>query len=322
MVYNGLTPATNATLSGSVSGAVAGDTITLNTSGLALDYNTAHVLTANAINASGSAGFTIGTTTVSSLASDYSFTGPTISSVSGTITPAPLSVTANNASKTYGTTQTYLGNEFTQVGLVNGETISSVTLSSTGDVSTASVARGPYAITAIAAIGGTFSASDYTISYVNGALTVNPATLTVTANADSKIYDGLAYSGGNGVVYSGLVNNETSTVLGGALVYGGSSQGAINAGNYLITPSGLTTGNYTISYVDGALTVSIFAPPTTAPPTVISQIAVTSSLLTTDCAQNTSSCDQEKKPKPEDVVVAGNQPADGTTAPPLLVCPM
>src|ERR1039457_5415764 len=96
-VYNGLTPATNATLSGSVSGAVAGDTITLNTSGLALDYNTAHVLTANAINASGSAGFTIGTTTVSSLASDYSFTGPTIAPATGVgvnITAAPLTSTA------------------------------------------------------------------------------------------------------------------------------------------------------------------------------------------------------------------------------------
>ena len=30
--------------------------------------------------------------------------------------------------------------------------------------------------------------SNYTISYVNGTLTVNPAALTITANNDSKTY--------------------------------------------------------------------------------------------------------------------------------------
>jgi hypothetical protein len=39
------------------------------------------------------------------------------------------------------------------------------------------------------------------------------------------------------------------------LAYGGTSQGAINVGGYVITPSGLTSGNYSISYVDGQLTI-------------------------------------------------------------------
>ncbi|WP_312418407.1 beta strand repeat-containing protein, partial [Shinella sp.] len=49
------------------------------------------------------------------------------------------------------------------------------------------------------------------------ALTANisKASLSVSANNASKTYDGLAFSGGNGVRYSGFVNGETSTVLGG-----------------------------------------------------------------------------------------------------------
>jgi len=66
-------------------------------------------------------------------------------------------------------------------------------------------------------------------------------TVTVTANNDSKTYDGLAYSSGNGVGYGGFVNGDTSDGLGGTLSYGGTSQGATNAGSYVITPSGLTS---------------------------------------------------------------------------------
>jgi hypothetical protein len=158
-------------------------------------------------------------------------------------------------SKTYGATQTYLGGEFTSLGLVNSETIGSVTLSSTGDAANVNVAVSPYVITASNATGGTFNANNYTISYVDGALTVNAAPLSITANDAGKTYDGLAYTGGNGVTYNGFVNGENNTVLGGALVYGGSSQGAINAGSYAIRPSGLTSGNYTINFVDGTLIV-------------------------------------------------------------------
>ncbi|MGV8953444.1 MAG: filamentous hemagglutinin N-terminal domain-containing protein [Cypionkella sp.] len=96
------------------------------------------------------------------------------------------------------------------------------------------------------------------------AWTVNKAPLTVTANAASKSYNGLAYSGGNGVAYTGFVNNETSAVFGGTLAYGGTSQGAINAARYTLTPSGYTSGNYSFNYADGALTVNKAAATVTA----------------------------------------------------------
>lgn len=79
--------------------------------------------------------------------------------------------------------------------------------------------------------------------------------LTITAGADSKTYDGLAYSGGNGVMYSATPDGK----LLGSVSYGGNAQGAINAGSYTITASGFYSTSqqgYAITYVDGALTVN------------------------------------------------------------------
>jgi filamentous hemagglutinin family protein len=78
--------------------------------------------------------------------------------------------------------------------------------------------------------------------------------LTVTANNATKTYNGLAYSGGNGVSYSTAPNAN----LLGAASYGGTSQGAVNAGSYAIAASGLYSNQrgYDITFVDGALTVN------------------------------------------------------------------
>ncbi|MGV8998206.1 MAG: beta strand repeat-containing protein [Parvibaculaceae bacterium] len=100
----------------------------------------------------------------------------------------------------------------------------------------------------VAAYGG------YDTTITNG-LTVTKKALTVTANDAAKTYNGLAYNGGNGVTYDGFVNNEGSSVLGGSLVYGGTAQGAKNAGTYSITASGQTSNNYTIAFTGGSLVV-------------------------------------------------------------------
>jgi hypothetical protein len=82
----------------------------------------------------------------------------------------PLTITANDVSKVYGQTPALTG--FTTSTLANSETVGSVTQNSTGQTAAATVAGGPYAIVASDATGGTFSPSNYSISYVNGALTV------------------------------------------------------------------------------------------------------------------------------------------------------
>ncbi|WVN42752.1 YDG domain-containing protein [beta proteobacterium MWH-UniP1] len=79
--------------------------------------------------------------------------------------------------------------------------------------------------------------------------------LTITANGDSKTYDGVAYSDGNGLSFNGFITGENSDVLSGSLSYGGNSQGAVNVGNYVITPGGLTSSNYDISFVNGQLKI-------------------------------------------------------------------
>ncbi len=88
------------------------------------------------------------------------------------VTPAPLTVTANDITKVLGLTATLAG--FTIAGLVNGETVGSVTETSSGQVATATVLGSPYVITPSDATGGTFTPSNYTIGYVNGVFTVIP----------------------------------------------------------------------------------------------------------------------------------------------------
>jgi hypothetical protein len=91
----------------------------------------------------------------------------------GTITPAPLTITAQDVSKVYGQAPTLTG--FDASALVNGETVGSVTLTSAGQAANAAVPGSPYAIVPSSATGGTFTPSNYSIGYVNGVLIVTPA---------------------------------------------------------------------------------------------------------------------------------------------------
>src|SRR6185503_15904583 len=120
----------------------------------------------------------------------------TISYVDGslTVTRKALTVTADDRTKTYGDTVTFAGTEFTSNGLVNSDSVASVTLTSAGAAATATVAGSPYAIVASAAAGS--GLSNYSISYVNGSLTVNTKGLTITANNRTKTYgDTVTFAG-------------------------------------------------------------------------------------------------------------------------------
>ena len=105
-----------------------------------------------------------------------------------TVTPATLTITASNQSKVYGTSLNLGTTGFTETGLVtaNGDSISGVTLASLGAASTANV--GTYALSASNAQGS--GLSNYNITYVDAStgLTVTPATLTITATNQSKVY--------------------------------------------------------------------------------------------------------------------------------------
>src|SRR5581483_10490866 len=128
---------------------------------------------------------------------------------------------------------------------------------------TASVAGSPYVITVSAATGGTFNASNYSISYSSGLLTVNTAALTITADNQTKTYGQTYTFSGSEFTSSGLQNGETigSVTLASA---GAAATASVAGSPYVITVSAATggtfnAGNYTISYLTGLMTVNTAA---------------------------------------------------------------
>ena len=235
MVYGGAVPVLIYTYTGLVNG----DTSATFSGGLAT----------TATSSSSVGGYPI---TVGTLAATGNYTIGTFNPGTLTVNAAALTITANNDSKTYGTLKTFSGTAFTASGLVNGDTITGVTETSTGAGS--STTLGTYPIVPSAATGT--GLSNYTIGYVNGTLTVNPATLTITANNDSKTYGTLKTFSSTAFTETGLVNGDTIT---GVTETSTGAPASATVGTYNIVPSAATgnrLSNYTIGYVNGTLTVN------------------------------------------------------------------
>jgi 6-phosphogluconolactonase (cycloisomerase 2 family) len=125
----------------------------------------------------------------------------TVSVVNGdlTVSPAPLTVTINNATRVYGNVNPTLNGTIS--GLKNGDSITA-TYSSAGV--TAPV--GTYQITPTFTDPGA-KLPNYTVSLVGGTLTVTPASLTVTAVGGSRLYGGVNPA----ATISGLKNGDNIT---------------------------------------------------------------------------------------------------------------
>ena len=183
-------------------------------------------------------------------AADYTLVEPT--NVTASITARPLTISATGINKVYdGSTSaavTLADNRVAGDALTTGYTSAAFADANVGTGKTVGVSG--------ISLSGT-DAGNYTFN-TSATTTANitAAPLTITANAATKTYDGLAYSGGNGVSFTGFVAGQSTSVLGGTLSYSGSSQGAINVGSYNITPGGLTSTNYIIAFVNGSLTIT------------------------------------------------------------------
>ena len=187
------------------------------------------------------------------LAGNYSLaSGETVSAY---ITKKALSISGITAeSKVYdGTALATVNTDgVIKSGLVAGDELS---VSATGLFDDKNAANGK-SVNLTSSYSGE-DVSNYSISsQMNTVASITPASLAVAAINDSKIYNGVAYSGGNGVTYAGFVHGETSDVLGGILAYNSTSQSALNVGSYAITPGGYTSGNYNIAYINGTLTIT------------------------------------------------------------------
>ena len=98
-----------------------------------------------------------------------------------TVTPATLTITADNQTMPYGGPVPTLTASYS--GFVNGDNAASLTTAptiSTTATAASSVSGSPYAITVSGAVD-----PNYTITYVPGSLTVTPVTLTITADNQS-----------------------------------------------------------------------------------------------------------------------------------------
>ncbi len=143
---------------------------------------------------------------------------------------------------------------------------SGCSVTSAGEVTITGAAVDPAScvITASLAADGTYAAA----GPISQSFQIAKAALTVTAKNQTITY--LDPTPTFGVGYSTFAGSEDSTALGGSLVYtfagtGGTSYGSsttppTNAGTYSITPSGLTSANYSFSYVAGTFTINKAVP--------------------------------------------------------------
>jgi hypothetical protein len=183
--------------------------------------------------------------------------------VSGTLTidQKALTVTASNQSTTYGTALVLGTSSFTTSGLVNSDAVSSVTLLQGGNSTVpATQGAGTYSGSTSGILASSASGtglSNYSITYVDGTLTINKATLTVTADNKSKTYGDanptLTYT------ITGYKNSENATSAGitGAAAISTLADQSSSVGSYTITSAAnnLAANNYQFTYVDGTLTV-------------------------------------------------------------------
>lgn len=168
-----------------------------------------------------------------------------------TVDKAALTVTADDQTKVYGADNPAL--TYTVTGLVNGDSEAATLAGELATSATAASGAGSYAITQ-GTLGLTAAgASNYTLSFTQGSLSVTKASLTVRANnATRRVGESNpAFTAS----YSGFVNGQGPAALGGSLTFSTTATAASPAGTYDIVPGGLTSSNYAITFVKGTLTV-------------------------------------------------------------------
>ena len=133
----------------------------------------------------------------------------------------------------------------------SADTVASITLTSAGAAAGAPVSGSPYNIVPSAAVGT--GLTNYSITYVNGSLTVNKASLTITASSHTIIFSDpvptitASYSG----FVAGDDQNDLTTQPTCSTTY---TVGSL-IGTYPTKCENAVSGNYNITYVDGTVTV-------------------------------------------------------------------
>ncbi|MCX7172424.1 MAG: MBG domain-containing protein, partial [Proteobacteria bacterium] len=171
-----------------------------------------------------------------------------------TVNPATLTYVADRFSRTYGAANPAFSGSVT--GFMLTDTLANATTGKLafGSTATATSNVGGYAIDG-AGLGA--NNGNYVFAQAPGnstALTIDPTTLTVSADAASRLYG--AANPLFSARYSGFVNGDTAAIVSG-LQWATNATAATPVGNYPIFPAlAAVAPNYAIRYVPGTLSVT------------------------------------------------------------------
>ena len=196
----------------------------------------------------------VGNYTITAALGTLSATNYSFNFVNGTMAVGStiLTVTVNNLSRVYGATNPALTVNY--AGFINGD--STNVLTGAPALTTGATTNSPVGVYVITNGPGNLSAANYSFNFVNGALTVTQAVLTVTANNVTRMYGST-----NPVLtvsYTGFINGDATNALTGAPVLATSAATNSPVGGYVITnsPGNLSAVNYNFTFVNGSLTVT------------------------------------------------------------------
>jgi hypothetical protein len=161
------------------------------------------------------------------------------------ISPAPLSVTAADASRVYGDPNPVFTG--TIVGIKNADNITATYASATDPTTTV----GTYPIVPTLSDNGTGALANYTVTSTNGTLTITPAPLQITADSFT------APVGGPFPIFTGTILGLKNTDVITAS-YTTTADLTSPAGTYPITPSADPNPllvNYSVTLINGTLTL-------------------------------------------------------------------
>ncbi len=171
-----------------------------------------------------------------------------ISYLSGvlSVTPAPLTATADDQSKLYGEAIPALSISYN--GFKNGETATAITEPT---IETAADSSSPVGMYPITLSGGL--ADNYTLTLNDGQLTIGKAPLYAIANDTFRVYgDPNPAFGFN---YTGFIGSDDVTDLNSEPVLSCAADSLSHAGTYPIYLSGGSADNYELILSDGLLTI-------------------------------------------------------------------
>lgn len=166
-----------------------------------------------------------------------------------TITKAPLSAKVNDVTKVYGSSNPAFTIDY--YGLKNNETAPAWSKTPTFQTeATQSSSVGRYEVKAVNCVPVNYDLGEIT----PGTLSITPAPLTIKANDATRQY----YSDEPNLSYTcnGFVNGDNENILYPKPTLVTTANRSSNVGTYPIRVFGASNSNYSISYVDGTLTIT------------------------------------------------------------------